>query len=929
MASLEALGLASNIIQLVDFVSRLIANARTLYKSAHQTSVGSLVLQDVANDLTRLSDAVIMPNRPGGEGLKQLAQSAKEVANDLLELLDDMQIKGRKTKWKSFLLAVKELRNQDTVTSITSSITRLQTQMTLHLQFQIKDDIASLSQDIQRLQSISDRLQLNNATELKNLRTELRSAFNAINPASDSQRDEQDGCCDKAIILDFQRLAIGDLHTLSQRLPSYASKISTLSRGVESVADDQDIIESFYFDKFTSREEKVPDAHAKTFEWVFRGVLPDGTTKIGFPSWLKSGNGIFWVRGKAGSGKSTLMKFISHHPTTLQYLRCWSGSQQLIMGRFYFWNSGTDLQKSQEGLLRSLIFEILRQCPELASYAKAKLLYTKEQPDSVRVYSVNDATTSPGRSRLELRATGEDWTLRQLTEILESILSHDVSKKFFFIIDGLDEYKAQYNDQELVNSLQKLAASPNVKLCVSSRPWTVFMDAFDGDVGRCLKLEDLTQDDIRSYVTDRFLAHNQYDKLIRMDPNYSSLVDDVTKKSQGVFLWVFLVVRELLEGLTYNDTMNIMRQRLDSFPDSLSRVFQHMLDSVPKVYRSQTAQIFQVAVSYGRPLPMIFYSFLEDVNNNPDLIAQKTHHPLGIPDFPARRDIMRRRLDAWCKGLLEIVGHKSVQGYDYATPEVDFLHRSVRDFLLSGEVAATSEQPNHERLGTWLQFCNAIVLYFRCIPTTERWPKTDPCRRFVYLSERDQIKPLVYFAKMAQKDGADSHTVNKIILDAYDTIDPLISRDTVDRSFVFEAMSSGLKDFVKCKVLSMEKSAISLAMRKSLKCGHSPEMINWFISCTEMKGLSSKVVFEEAFRSFVTAITEWKRKYRVNGDKNLLEITRAISSTGYKLDENFVKTHLPNYYSEFTNGETVSRGTKRPLEEDEAESERKRIHVLD
>ncbi|KAI0425835.1 hypothetical protein F5Y09DRAFT_87184 [Xylaria sp. FL1042] len=569
----------------------------------------------------------------------QLAQSAKEVAKDIFALLADMQIKGRKTKWKSFLVAVKEVRNQESVTSITSSLTRLQTHMTLHLQFQIKGDIASLQTEIQKLQSISDRLQLNKSTELEKLRADLLSAFNTIATAGENQRGKQEGGWEKTLILDFKRLTMGDFHTISQGLPSYQSKVSSLSQGIDSIADDQAFIESFYFDRFATREAKITESHAKTFEWVFYGISPDRKTKIGFPGWLKYGNGIFWIRGKAGSGKSTLMKFISHHPSTLQYLKCWSGSQQLVMGRFYFWNSGTDLQKSQEGLLRSLIFEVLRQCPELITHVRTKLSRMTTQHMPVWAPQRNDDNAS----------LWEGWMLRQLVDILGRILSHDESKRFFFIIDGLDEYISPHTQdhQDLVNAIRKLAASPQVKICVSSRPWTVYMDAFSGDIHQCLKLEDLTKDDIRSYTTDKFLAHNQYRKLLHMNPGYSSLVESVVTKSQGVFLWVFLVVRELLDGFTYSDTLNIMRRRLDSFPSTLERFFQHMLDSVPEVYRPQTAQIFQVSVSYRDSLPMIFYSFMGDINDDPDLIAQETHPPMNMPEVLERRDTMRRRLDAW------------------------------------------------------------------------------------------------------------------------------------------------------------------------------------------------------------------------------------------------------------------------------------------
>lgn len=87
--------------------------------------------------------------------------------------------------------------------------------------------------------------------------------------------------------------------------------------------------------------------------------------------------GILAVRGQwhllnswqSWLGKSTSMKYLSHHPLTRDYLERWSESKQLVLASFYLWNSGTDLQKSWEDLLRSLVFEINRQCPLLLQYA--------------------------------------------------------------------------------------------------------------------------------------------------------------------------------------------------------------------------------------------------------------------------------------------------------------------------------------------------------------------------------------------------------------------------------------------------------------------------------------------------------------------------------------------------------------------------------
>ena len=519
-----------------------------------------------------------------------------------------------------------------------------------------------------------------------------------------------------SVVLDLERLTIGDIHTISQKLPSYTSKMSTLGQGLDAIADSQAIIESFWFDKFTAREDNVTEAHAKTFEWVFRGVLPDGTTNTGFSSWLESGNGIFWVRGKAGSGKSTFMKFINQHPMTLQHLRSWAGSQQLVTGKFYFWNSGTDLQRFQEGLLRSLIFEILRQCPELAIYAETKLRSADNRSSLMGLSTSSHAAIMTRTKDLMPRDIAQCWKLNHLAEILCDVLRHDETKKFFFAIDGLDEYEARYTEdhQRIVNVLRELAVFRNVKICVSSRPWTVFMDAFNQDADQSLKLEDLTKQDIRSYITEKFKAHNQYSKLIQKDAAYCSLVDDVTEKSRGVFLWVFLVVRELLDGLTYNDTIEIMRQRVDSFPDSLEKFFQHMLDPIPKIYRTHTARIFKVAMSCEFSLPTILYSFLEDINNDPSLVLQKTHRPLETPEFLEHQDKIQRRLDAYCKGLLEIV--EPVEGTGNYCPirlEVDFLHQSVRDFLLSGTVIPALEYPK-ENIG--LQLLQAIALLLKRLP---------------------------------------------------------------------------------------------------------------------------------------------------------------------------------------------------------------------
>lgn len=81
------------------------------------------------------------------------------------------------------------------------------------------------------------------------------------------------------------------------------------------------ILESLYFSSITERFEAVDEAHKKTFQWIFQ--RPEDTAQFAegrrwddFPRWLESGKGLYWINGKAGSGKSTLMKYISNHSHT-------------------------------------------------------------------------------------------------------------------------------------------------------------------------------------------------------------------------------------------------------------------------------------------------------------------------------------------------------------------------------------------------------------------------------------------------------------------------------------------------------------------------------------------------------------------------------------------------------------------------------------
>jgi predicted ATPase len=177
-------------------------------------------------------------------------------------------------------------------------------------------------------------------------------------------------------------MIVNKSHSDHKRRPD---RVAVITAEVEllSVSDDQElrlqnkvqeeIIHSLAYPEMTFRYERIVEAYPTTFEWVFRDPTADQLPWSSFSDWLETGDGVYWINGKAGSGKSTLMKHIFDSQRTRKCLATWANTSEtdddrpLCFATFFFWNSGTPEQKSQVGLLRSLLYQVLRTCPKLVA----------------------------------------------------------------------------------------------------------------------------------------------------------------------------------------------------------------------------------------------------------------------------------------------------------------------------------------------------------------------------------------------------------------------------------------------------------------------------------------------------------------------------------------------------------------------------------
>ncbi|KAK4214915.1 hypothetical protein QBC37DRAFT_472355 [Rhypophila decipiens] len=418
------------------------------------------------------------------------------------------------------------------------------------------------------------------------------------------------------------------------------------------------IIRSLQFPQIVDRETSILDAHRATFEWAF------GQDKSNLAEWLSGASGIYWVSGKAGSGKSTLLKFLTGHRRTEELLQEWSGGKTLVTASHFFWAQGTALQKSHQGLLQTLLCQVLQKHPEQVS------------------------VISPTRwsSWTDMQAP---WSLSELSKCFQSMASTKHFRICLFV-DGLDEYQGDH--QDLIEILEGWSLSENIKICASSRPWVEFTSAFGSGHWK-LQVQDLTRQDISNYSTDKLKSHKDIDSY---GSEVDSIAQEISLRAQGVFLWVYLVVRSLIRGMRYMDTIEDLWERLNELPTDLEEYFRRMLDSIEPIYRKRTARalrvLSQIESEMDKPLHVITFYFMDLEMKDPEYAFSSLESPAPGQEnrfYTRLEGEKQHQLVAQCRDLVHISVITSLNGQTVHPPwsmSVSFLHRTVADFLTASEV---------------------------------------------------------------------------------------------------------------------------------------------------------------------------------------------------------------------------------------------------
>ncbi|KAL6821043.1 hypothetical protein J3E69DRAFT_373935 [Trichoderma sp. SZMC 28015] len=433
----------------------------------------------------------------------------------------------------------------------------------------------------------------------------------------------------------------------------------------------ESVLDSLTFEQIDSRHATIKTQHSKTCQWLL------GHSK--YVEWLEpihftSHHGFLWINGKPGAGKSTLMKFAYTYAKNE-----WGAIADAAVISFFFNARGVQLEKSTEGMYRSLLSQIIQKFPDILH-------------DSDHIFQARHNQATWDIETLQALFTHAVTRLgqRQITCFIDALDECDISE-----VEKMVEYFEDLGDQAVESQTK-------IYICFSSRHYP----HIDIRNGLKLTLEDQPGhgEDLEKYVRSKLRAGNS-----KASQEVSA---EILTRASGVFLWVVLVV-DILNREFRDGRMWAVKRRLRELPDGLSNLFKDILCR-DNHNMDDLLLCIQWILYAARPLTCeeYYFALVSGLDPSPENLVGYDRESIT----PAAMELY---LLSSSKGLAELVKSKA--------RTVQFIHESVRDFLIKdngiGQLwpnhAASFESYSHDRLKQCCDnYCN--------IDISERVPPGEP-----------------------------------------------------------------------------------------------------------------------------------------------------------------------------------------------------------
>jgi ankyrin repeat protein len=332
-----------------------------------------------------------------------------------------------------------------------------------------------------------------------------------------------------------------------------------------------------------------------------------------------------------------------------------------LMAHFFYSFRGGKAETSHQGMLRSVLYQLLHQDHSLYPLFRSHYRQLRDQSGD------------------------KHWSLPLLLEILQSLGTIDKELAVHIILDAMDES----DDEELPQILQAM-----VNLCSTQ--------------GRSIFKALMTTRPLRAKVSGQrmkqltplvlALEEKNQQAISRMvDKEIKQIIDDVLQEDEstdvnvfdgikqyikghadGVFLWVSMVLKEVKSLSEEGWTQKNLEELKVILPPELGDVYKRMTKRI-------AGNVGPQALEQGKRIlrPAVFSMRRLTIEEARDAIivpimADVAHFKPDPAYFKTRIQLLQRRIPMVCGDLVEV-----------KPPFIQLIHESVREFLLdSTKVAA-------------------------------------------------------------------------------------------------------------------------------------------------------------------------------------------------------------------------------------------------
>ncbi|KAF5657827.1 nb-arc ankyrin domain-containing protein [Fusarium denticulatum] len=429
-------------------------------------------------------------------------------------------------------------------------------------------------------------------------------------------------------------------------------------------------LQSLWFPAISRRYETLGSPAEQTCHWLFDDE--------NFQDWLSGRNkerhqGLIWIKGKPGSGKSMLMGEAFRRATQRQE-KAPAPSQTAA---FFFNGKGDELEHSAVGLFRSLIYQLCSKHPPF-------------------LYCFQDIWNTKVKTTCFTAPEHIAWHEAELKTAFEKMMLQKRSSRVLIFIDALDECDSS-SVRNLAYFWRKITKSAfasgiDLKVCISSRhsPSVTVSDCPE------VIMEQHNSLDISTHINQRIEIG-----IGIQNAQWQALEEKIREMSDGMFLWVDLVVDDLLRSWDEGRSLEYLVKRVENTPQVLETLFSEMLSNLTPEGKNITVKLFQWATLSTKPLRL-----------------HEWHHILGFIRHPTSKSLAEwrasdyftetdeqlvKQINTLSLGLIEVTGAMEVPPHDSGsdissvgvdagsltleyggTRIVQVIHESVRDFFLRG-----------------------------------------------------------------------------------------------------------------------------------------------------------------------------------------------------------------------------------------------------